>query len=127
VVVDSVAWVAAEAPVPEEVMEALKGPQPKRIEVVPKSTSLAATETELAASGKAPRKLKAAVKAVGPCQLFDRHVFIRVLSPRFLTSTQCRIWYGRYDFEVSSSNQNCPFRKPHRPTRRKSDRVAILE
>ena len=32
--------------------------------------------------------------------------------------TQRRVWYRRYGIESRSTNQNCPFRKSHRPTRR---------
>ena len=34
-----------------------------------------------------------------------------------------RVWYRRYGIESRSTNQNCPFRTSHRPTRRLSDPV----
>jgi len=41
--------------------------------------------------------------------------------------TQCRVWYRICVIESRSTNQNCPFRTSHRPTRLISDLVAILE
>jgi len=40
--------------------------------------------------------------------------------------TQCRVWQRRFGIESRSTNQNCPFRTSHRPTRRLSDLAAIL-
>jgi len=36
------------------------------------------------------------------------------------------LWYRRCGIESRSTNQNCLFRKSHRPARRQSDRVTIL-
>ena len=41
--------------------------------------------------------------------------------------TQCRIWYRSFGIESRTTNQICPFQKPHRPTRRMSELVAIPE
>jgi len=39
----------------------------------------------------------------------------------------CLVLYRRYSIETHSTNMKCPFLKSHRPTRRRSDLVAILE
>jgi len=44
-----------------------------------------------------------------------------------LNSVSGLVWYRWYGTDSCSTNQNCPFRESHRPTRRRSDRVAILE
>ena len=60
---------------------------------------------------------------LGPSRYFSpRHV-----NPHLFSQTQCRIWYRRPGIEYRSTNQNRPFRKSRRPTRRTSDLDAILE
>jgi hypothetical protein len=52
-----------------------------------------------------------------------RHRHTCRIDPRLF---QCRIWYRRCLIKFRSTNQTCPFRESHRPTRGQSDVVAIL-
>ena len=53
------------------------------------------------------------VKVIPPLLILDGPI---IIDSRFRSCIESR-----------STNQNCPFQKSHRPTRRKSDRVAILQ
>ena len=57
--------------------------------------------------------------------MFPAAFFYTHCKPTFLKLSV--VWYRIYGIESRSTNQNCPLRESHRPTRRQSDRVVILE